>query len=60
MPAKRSSADMIGSQINEVRTDGDLEALRRDLAWFEQTKLHAAEIPPHGLDLIRNGVRASR
>jgi len=45
----------IGSQINEVRTDGSLDALRRDLDYFERAKLDAAEIPPHGLDVIRNG-----
>ncbi len=45
----------IGSQINEVRTDGNLDVLRRDLDYFERAKLAAAEIPPHGLDVIRNG-----
>jgi sugar phosphate isomerase/epimerase len=45
----------IGSQINEVRTDGSLDVLRSDLDYFERAKLDAAEIPPHGLDVIRNG-----
>ncbi len=45
----------IGSQINEVRTDGDLDVLRRDLDYFTMIGLEAAEIPPHGLDAIKNG-----
>lgn len=45
----------IGSQINEVRTDGDLDVMRRDLDYFERARLDAVEIPPHGLDVIRNG-----
>ena len=45
----------IGSQINEVRIDGDLDALRRDLDAFAGFGLEAAEIPVHGLDAIRNG-----
>ncbi|AMV73720.1 TIM barrel protein [Desulfuromonas carbonis] len=45
----------IGSQINEVRVDGDLDALRRDLEAFADFGLEAVEIPVHGLDAIRNG-----
>lgn len=45
----------IGSQINEVRTDGDLDMLRKDLDFFQSIQLEAAEIPPHGLDVIKNG-----
>jgi sugar phosphate isomerase/epimerase len=45
----------IGSQINEVRTDGNLEILRQDLDFFQSIQLEAAEIPPHGLDVIKNG-----
>jgi sugar phosphate isomerase/epimerase len=45
----------IGSQINETRTDGNLEVLRRDLNCFARIGLQAAEIPPHGLDAIKNG-----
>lgn len=45
----------IGSQINEVRVDGDLDALHRDLDAFAAFGLEAAEIPAHGLDAIRNG-----
>ena len=45
----------IGSQINEVRVDGDLDALRRDLDAFAEFGLEAVEIPVHGLDAIKNG-----
>jgi len=45
----------IGSQINEVRTDGNLDVMRHDLDSFDQIKLDAAEIHPHGLDVIKNG-----
>jgi sugar phosphate isomerase/epimerase len=45
----------IGSNINEVRVDGSLTALRRDLEAFLGFGLTAAEISSHGLDAIRNG-----
>ena len=45
----------IGSNINEVRVDGSLTALRRDLAAFLGFGLTAAEITVHGLDAVRNG-----
>jgi hypothetical protein len=45
----------IGSQLNEARMDGNLDALRRDLGCFERAKLDAVEIHPHGLDVIKNG-----
>lgn len=45
----------IGSNINEVRVDGSLKALRLDLAAFEVFGLTAAEISIHGLDAVRNG-----
>ncbi len=45
----------IGSQINEARMDGNLDALRRDLGCFVRAKLDAVEIHPHGLDVIKNG-----
>lgn len=44
-----------GSQINEVRTDGDLDVMRQDLDFFDRIGLDAAEIHPHGLDVIKNG-----
>lgn len=45
----------IGSNINEVRVDGSLKALRRDLVAFQEFGLAAAEISIHGLDAVRNG-----
>jgi len=45
----------IGSQISEVRIDGNLELLRKDLDEFCSIGLDAVEIPPHGLDVIKNG-----
>lgn len=45
----------IGSNISEVRIDGNLKALRRDLEAFQACGLTAAEIPVHGVDAIKNG-----
>jgi sugar phosphate isomerase/epimerase len=45
----------IGSNINEVRVDGSLKALQRDLVAFQEFGLSAAEISIHGLDAVRNG-----
>jgi sugar phosphate isomerase/epimerase len=45
----------IGSNINEVRVDGSLKALQRDLIAFQEFGLTAAEISVHGLDAVRNG-----
>jgi sugar phosphate isomerase/epimerase len=45
----------IGSNISEMRVDGSLKALRRDLTAFLGFGLTAAEISVHGLDLVRNG-----
>jgi len=45
----------IGSNINEVRVDGNLRALKRDLSAFLGFGLTAAEITVHGLDAVRNG-----
>ncbi len=45
----------LGCKIDEVRVDGDLEVLIRDLSTFEALGVEAVEIPPHGLDLIANG-----
>jgi sugar phosphate isomerase/epimerase len=45
----------IGSNINEVRVDGSLAALRRDLSAFVDFGLEAAEISIHGLDAVLAG-----
>ncbi|MDK9706219.1 MAG: sugar phosphate isomerase/epimerase [Desulforhopalus sp.] len=45
----------IGSNINEVRVDGSLKALQRDLLAFQEFGLTAAEISIHGVDAVRNG-----
>lgn len=45
----------IGSNISEVRIDGKLDHLRRDLDAFQEFGLTAAEIGVHGTDVIRNG-----
>ena len=45
----------IGSNISEVRIDGNLDQLRRDLDAFMQFGLTAAEIGVHGTDAIKNG-----
>ncbi len=45
----------IGSNISDIRIDGSLSALRKDLDAFLEFGLTAAEIPVHGVDAIRNG-----
>ena len=45
----------IGSNINEVRIDGSLKQLEKDLDAFVKFGLTAAEIGVHGTDVIRNG-----
>ncbi|MGA8572399.1 MAG: sugar phosphate isomerase/epimerase family protein [Desulfobaccales bacterium] len=45
----------IGTKIDEVRIDGNLQRLRQDLEYFSQAGLAAAELPVHGLDAIKNG-----
>ncbi len=45
----------IGTKIDEVRIDGNLQRLRHDLEYFSQAGLAAAELPVHGLDAIKNG-----
>ena len=46
----------IGSKIDEIRIDGSLSALRKDLEQYVAIGLEAAEIPVHGLDVIKNGI----
>lgn len=46
----------IGSNINEVRVDGNLGTLHSDLASFLSFGLTAAEITVHGIDAIKNGI----
>jgi len=45
----------IGSKIDEVRIDGRLESLRKDLDHYAAMGIEAVELPVHGLDAIRNG-----
>lgn len=45
----------VGCKIDEVRTDGSLEVLIRDLRALADFGAQAVEIPPHGLDLIVKG-----
>ena len=45
----------IGSNINEVRVDGNLNKLHRDLVAFLSFGLTSAEITVHGMDAIKNG-----
>ncbi|MBN2791894.1 MAG: sugar phosphate isomerase/epimerase [Desulfuromonadales bacterium] len=45
----------IGSNISEVRIDGNLDLLRNDLDAFREFGLNAAEIGVHGTDVIRKG-----
>lgn len=46
----------IGSKIDEVRVDGNANALRNDLKYFSQIGLEAVELSVHGLDVIKNGL----
>lgn len=45
----------IGSKIDEVRVDGRLDRMRRDLEHFSGLGIGAVEIPVHGLDAIVHG-----
>ena len=45
----------IGCKIDEVRVDGRLDRMRRDLDHFSDLKIAAVEIPVHGLDAIVHG-----
>jgi sugar phosphate isomerase/epimerase len=46
---------IIGSKIDEVRVDGKLGQVTKDLKAYEEMGLKAAEIPVHGVDAIKNG-----
>lgn len=45
----------IGTKIDDVRLDGHLDRLRRDLDVFAGLAIDAVEIPVHGLDAIVHG-----
>lgn len=45
----------IGSKIDDARVDGSLRHLTEDLNHYAELGLKAVELPPHGLDVIRNG-----
>ncbi|HUK99538.1 MAG TPA: sugar phosphate isomerase/epimerase [Nitrospirota bacterium] len=46
---------VIGSKIDEVRIDGDLEKFRYDLESFARFGIKATELPVHGFDAIKKG-----
>jgi len=46
---------IIGCKIDELRVDGDLETLKRDLELYAALGIEAVEIPVHGLDAVKNG-----
>ena len=46
----------IGSKIDEIRVDGSLEAVCKDLERYVAIGMEAAEIPVHGLDVIKKGL----
>ncbi len=46
---------IIGTKIDEVRVDGQLNRLAADLKHFAALGLEAVELPVHGLDAIKNG-----
>ena len=50
-----SKLHKIGSKIDEVRIDGNLDALKRDLEHYREINMEAVELPVHGLDAIKNG-----
>ncbi len=45
----------IGNTIDESRIDGQLARLIDDLSYYVEIGMWAVEIPPHGLDVIKNG-----
>ena len=50
----------IGSKIDEVRIDGNPDALKRDLEHYRKIDIGAVELPVHGLDAIKNGILDKR
>lgn len=46
---------MIGANIDDARIDGDLNRLHRYLENYDNMGLQCVEIPPHGMDVIKNG-----
>lgn len=46
---------VIGCKIDEVRIDGRLEALQKDLNHYAAIGIEAVELPVHGLDAIKEG-----
>jgi len=45
----------IGSKIDDARVDGSLRHFTEDLNHYAELGIKAVELPPHGLDVIRNG-----
>lgn len=45
----------IGSKIDEIKIDGNLNVFQRELTYFAEIGLEAVEIPVHGLDAIKGG-----
>ena len=50
----------IGSKIDEVRIDGNLDTLKSDLEHYRKINMEAVELPVHGLDAIKNGLLDKR
>ncbi len=50
----------IGCKIDEIRVDGNLNVLQKDLAYFAEIGMEAVEIPVHGLDVIKGGLPDER
>ena len=52
--------NIIGTKIDEVRIDGQMDKLISDLTRIRDMGLQAVELPVHGLDVILNGELSPR
>lgn len=52
--------NLIGTKIDEVRIDGQMDRLFQDLEKIRDMGIDAVELPPHGLDVILNGELSCR
>lgn len=52
--------NIIGTKIDEVRIDGQMDRLVSDLTCIRNMGIQAVELPVHGLDVILNGELSPR
>lgn len=52
--------NIIGTKIDEIRIDGQMDRLTSDLTRIRDMGIQAVELPVHGFDVILNGELSSR